>query len=226
MEMILLLHPETDHVHLIKHLFNACTLYRVEFTDDLNYAKTYLRQNAVDLILIDTTFSRFAEYLLDYGSEVPILFLSPKGFRPFLEDKYFRIGHVTKPILAEPNTGYQLLISVQSVLKVYELRVSDLVLNKRRRTLLSAVTSHSVNLTAVQCSVLYELMSFPNTCIAHDTLVTRVWGEYAVWSEEQLNRSQDNLRQVIRQLRIILKEFGVMQEQIETIRGEGYLFRI
>ncbi len=176
--------------------------------------------NHVDLMIIDVMMPNkngleLLKEIRDLGSTTPAIMVTAKGS---LEDKTqgFLVGvddYMVKPIEFE-----ELLLRIKALLKRAQivnekkLVIGNVTLDYNTLTV-SSSKGLEVTLTKREFSILFKLLSYPETSFTKGQLFDEFWG-YDSPSDE------DTVKVFINRIRTKIKDFDEID--VATIRGIGY----
>ncbi len=154
-------------------------------------------------------------------SSIPILMITAKGTE---HDRILGLELGADDYIVKPFSPREVVLRVNAVMsrtydrkevpdKQHIFRFGSIELDAEKHEV--TVDGETVDLTATEFKLLYELISNPGTVQTRDKLLDKVWG----YSFEGYARTVDTH---IRRLRKKLKNSA---RHIETVRGVGYRFR-
>ncbi|MGI8858218.1 MAG: response regulator transcription factor [Thermomicrobiales bacterium] len=203
--------------------------YTVSTLADPRQVGEFLRQNAVDLVLLDIMLPHIDGYALATETrrehpDIPIVFLTG---RAMVSDKVEGFGHGADDYVAKPFEPTELLARVQAVLRRYrraDRNVHGSVIKVGATSLdigelrFSAPDRRSVLLTPTEMKILECLMRNANAAITREALIERTWG----YDCDDFGNRVDVY---IRRLRAKIEPEPSDPLFIHTVRGLGYVYR-
>ena len=203
--------------------------YAMTVLTDPRRADAFLRENAVDLVLLDIMLPYVDGYAIAQDvrrahPDIPIIFLSG---RAAVRDKIDGFIHGADDYVVKPFEPTELLSRIQAVLRRYRraernvfgshIKVGDTTLDMGELQF-SAPHCRAIGLTPTETKLLECLMRNANAAISREALVLRVWG----YDDASLGNRVDVY---IRRLRSKIEADASDPVYIETVRGIGYVFR-
>ncbi|MCA1725147.1 MAG: response regulator transcription factor [Thermomicrobia bacterium] len=203
--------------------------YAMTALADPRRASAFLRDNSVDLVLLDITLPHqdgyaLAKELRGAYPDIPIIFLSA---RAQVSDKVTGFDHGADDYVTKPFEPTELLARIEAVLRRYRraerhIVGSTIIVGEACLDLgelrFSAPGRPPVLLTPTEMKILECLMRNANTVITREALIERTWG-YAC--DDYGNRVDVYIRRV----RAKIEADPGDPAFIETVRNLGYLFR-
>ncbi len=189
----------------------------------------FLKENAVDLILLDVMLPHMdgftlCQQLRREHPDVPVIFLSARGM---VNDKVDGFGHGADDYIAKPFEPTELLARIQAVLRRYRraernlfgmvIRVGDAALDLGELQF-TAPQRRPVLLTPTEMKILECLMRNANAVISRETLIERTWGY-------DYEGGSNRVDVYIRRMRKKIEQDPDDPAFIHTVRGLGYVFR-
>jgi DNA-binding response OmpR family regulator len=189
----------------------------------------FLKENAVDLILLDVMLPYMDGFTLctqlrREHPDIPVIFLSARGM---VNDKVDGFGHGADDYIAKPFEPTELLARIQAVLRRYRraernlfgmvIKVGDTALDLGELQF-SAPQRRPVLLTPTEMKILECLMRNANAVISRETLIERTWGY-------DYEGGSNRVDVYIRRLRKKIEKDPDDPLFIHTVRGLGYVFR-
>lgn len=218
MQSILIVEDDENLVELYKQVltkaaFNIFTAH--DGVDALNLMKhTHLDLIITDVMMPGMDGYELAEFLRNYGNEIPILMITAKGA---LEDKKigFRIGiddYMVKPIdVQEMVLRVEALLRRSRMTKDKKLTIGETVLNQDQ--LIVTSDSETIELPNKEFQLLYKLLSNIDKIYTRRQLMNDIWG----FESDTYERTVDVH---IKRLRSRFSRNADFE--IVTIRGLGY----
>jgi two-component system, OmpR family, response regulator RegX3 len=203
--------------------------YTISTLADPRQVGEFLRQNAVDLVLLDVMLPHIDGYVLATETrrvhpDIPIVFLTG---RAMVSDRVAGFGHGADDFVAKPFEPTELLARVQAVLRRYhraERNVHGSVIKVGATSLdigelrFSGPERRSALLTPTEMKILECLMRNANAVISRETLIERTWG----YDCDDFGNRVDVY---IRRLRAKIEPEPSDPLFIHTVRGLGYVYR-
>ncbi len=203
--------------------------YRTTTFADPRQVGGFLKENAVDLVLLDIMLPHIDGLALCTAlrrthPDIPVIFLSARGM---VGDKVDGFGHGADDYIAKPFEPTEMLARVQAVLRRYRhaernahgraIKVGDTALHPGELRFTAPGREPAV-LVPTEMKMLECLMRNANAVISRETLIERVWGyDY----EGESNR----VEVYIGRLRKKIEADPDDPTFIRTIRGLGYRFQ-
>jgi len=203
--------------------------YSITVLADPRVAGTFLRDNPVDLVLLDIALPHLDGYVVakemrDAHPDIPIIFLSG---RAQVSDKVDGFAHGADDYVAKPFEPTELLARIQAVIRRYHrvernvygsaIKVGDLCLDLGELQF-SAPGRPAVSLTPTEMKILECLMRNANAVITREALIERTWGY-------ECDDFGNRVDVYIRRVRAKIETDPAAPAFIHTVRGIGYLFR-
>lgn len=203
--------------------------YTMTVLADPRRASAFLRENSVDLVLLDISLPHMDGYavakeLRHTQPDIPIIFLTG---RTQVRDKVEGFDHGADDYIVKPFEPTELLARIHAVFRRYhrdERNVFGSVIKVGEACLdlgelqFSAPGRLPVLLTPTEMKILECLMRNANAVISRETLIERAWGnDYADFG--------NRVDVYIRRVRAKIEADPGDPAFIHTIRGTGYLFR-
>ena len=188
----------------------------------------FLKENAVDLILLDVMLPYMDGFTLctqlrREHPDIPVIFLSARGM---INDKVDGFGHGADDYIAKPFEPTELLARIQAVLRRYRraernlfgmvIKVGDTALDLGELQF-AAPGRRPVLLTPTEMKILECLMRNANAVISRETLIERTWGY-------DYEGGSNRVDVYIRRLRKKIEDDPNNPQMIESVRGSGYRF--
>jgi two-component system response regulator RegX3 len=203
--------------------------YETTTLSDPRAVGPFLKENAVDLILLDVMLPYMDGFTLctqlrREHPDVPVVFLSARGM---VNDKVDGFGHGADDYIAKPFEPTELLARIQAVLRRYRraernlfgmvIKVGDTALDLGELQF-TAPQRRPVLLTPTEMKILECLMRNANAVISRETLIERTWGY-------DYEGGSNRVDVYIRRLRKKIEKDPDDPLFIHTVRGLGYVFR-
>ncbi len=181
--------------------------------------------HGADLVVLDLVLPKMDGYevltKIRSASDVPVIILSARGEEL---DKVlgFRMG--ADDYVVKPFSPQELCMRVQAVLKRFQLQGGELpghsitlktgiTIDRDRRKVL--VSGTDAGLTRREFDLLYLLATRPGHVFTYDRIVQELW-------ETDYTGDMGNLTVLVSRLRTKLKNAGVSDDPVESVRGVGY----
>ncbi|RPF55898.1 response regulator transcription factor [Aquisalibacillus elongatus] len=207
---------------LVKLYLEKNEYHVVEAADGEDAKEVFLHHQPcliiLDLMLPKVSGEEFCEWVRETEQDVSIIMLSAKAQ---VDDKIsgLRMGaddYITKPF--DPN---ELMAHVEAVLRrtghyCQKITYDGLSIKVRKGEVL--LNGEEIDLTKHEFSLLYFLMSNPNTVFTREQLLNQL---YPNNEQDVLDRTIDAH---IKKLRIKLNDKREPRRRIQTVRGMGYKF--
>jgi two-component system response regulator RegX3 len=203
--------------------------YEIDTLADPRRVSEYLRENPIDLILLDIMLPHMDGYAIakqvrrEYP-DIPIIFLSARGM---VSDKVEGFAQGADDYVAKPFEPTELLARIQAVLRRYRraernvfgtvIRVGETALDLGELRF-SGPKRRPAILTPTEMKLLECLMRNANAVISRETLIERTWG----YDYDGFGNRVDVY---IRRIRNKIEEDPSSPTYIHTVRGMGYVFR-
>jgi len=203
--------------------------YAMSTLADPRRAPEFLREHAVDLVLLDIMMPHIDGYTLAAEMrrahpDIPIIFLSA---RSQVRDKVDGFGHGADDYIAKPFEPTELLARIQAVLRRYHradrnvygstIKVGATALDLSELQF-SAPERPPALLTPTEMKILECLMRNANAVISRETLIERTWGY-------DYEGGSNRVDVYIRRLRKKIEADPDDPMFIHTVRGLGYVYR-
>jgi two-component system response regulator RegX3 len=203
--------------------------YETTTLSDPRAVSPFLKENAVDLVLLDVMLPYMDGFTLctqlrREQPDVPIIFLSARGM---VGDKVDGFGHGADDYIAKPFEPTELLARIQAVLRRYRraernlfgmvIKVGDTALDLGELQF-TAPQRRPVLLTPTEMKILECLMRNANAVISRETLIERTWGY-------DYEGGSNRVDVYIRRLRKKIENDPDDPMFIHTVRGLGYVYR-
>lgn len=215
---------DNDTVHQTLHLYLREAGFQVISAYDGNEALNMLRQEKVDLIILDIMLPKlFGTEVckqIRKSSDLPIIILSAKG------DETDRIvglelgadDYVTKPfspaeLTARVDALFRRTGGEAETASADEISVPPFLLNIRNRTL--EKNGQRVKLTQVEYSIVKLFMENPGKALSREEILEAVWGKDYIGELKIVDVN-------IRRLRIKLEDDPQNPAYVTTVWGYGY----
>jgi two-component system response regulator RegX3 len=203
--------------------------YEMHTLADPRRVGDYLRENPIDLILLDIMLPHMdgftiAKQVRREYPDIPIIFLSARGM---VGDKVEGFAQGADDYVAKPFEPTELLARIQAVLRRYrraERNVFGTVIKVGEAALdlgelrFSGPNRRPAILTPTEMKLLECLMRNANAVISRETLIERTWG----YDYDGFGNRVDVY---IRRIRNKIEADPGNPLYIHTIRGMGYVFR-
>ena len=198
--------------------------YQVYDADDVASARTSIKQNIPDIIVLDWMLPTMSgkDFTIElrnnkHTKNIPIILLTAKaeendrleGFAAGADD------YITKPFSTK-----ELLARVKAILRRSnkqsdeELIYNDLIINLAAKRV--KYKDNIINLSPIEYKLLVFLATNPDRVYSRDQLLTNVWGVNAYLDDRTVDVH-------MRRLRSKLKPYD-LDSLIITVRGSGYRF--
>jgi two-component system response regulator RegX3 len=203
--------------------------YTLTALADPRLAGAFLRDNPIDLVLLDITLPHVDGYtvvkeLRRAHPDIPIIFLSA---RAQVSDKVEGFDHGADDYVAKPFEPTELLARIQAVLRRYRradrnvsgstIKVGEACLDLGNLRF-SAPDHPPVLLTPTEMKILECLMRNANAVVTRETLIERTWG----YDCDDFGNRVDVY---VRRVRTKIEPIPGDPLFIHTVRGLGYIFR-
>ncbi len=203
--------------------------YQVTTLSDPRLVGDFLKENTVDLILLEVTLPHIDGLALcatvrREHPDIPVIFLSARGM---VSDKIAGFEHGADDYVAKPFEPTELIVRIQAVLRRYrrsERNLFGMIIKVGNMTLdlgqlqFSAPGRPAVLLTPTEMKILECLMRNANAFVSRETLIERTWGfDY----DGETNR----IEVYIRRLRTKIEDDPNNPTYIRTMRRVGYVFK-
>jgi len=220
----LLVVDDDAHIReLVKIFLQNEGLEVIEATDGVD-ALSKLDSDKVDMIIMDIMMPNMdgwelCEEIRSFNDNLPILMLTAKG-ETSQKVKGFNLG--TDDYLVKPFEPAELIVRVKSILKRYQISLSQLVeagnIKLNRNTHEVLYNGKSLTLRLKEFELLALLASRPNQVFTRSFIMEQVWGYDYDGDEQTLNTHVKRIRE-----RLHRYETGV---EITTVRGVGYKLEV
>ena len=188
-------------------------------------AKQHCQDSAPDLIVLDWMLPcqsgyEFMAWVREHPDfcSIPIIMLTAKAEE---QSKIKALSHGADDYMTKPFSPLELIARIKSILRRGPiaasssiLRHGDLALHIEQRTVKIHMTT--LDLTAIQFSLLNFFMSKPNKPFTRDQLITSIWGSNCYIDERTIDVQIKRLRDKLRPHNY--------HHCIKTIHGYGYQF--
>jgi DNA-binding response OmpR family regulator len=191
----------------------------VSFANDLKSARSQLKADKYDLILLDLNLPDgngldLCQELQMYPYRIPVIVVSGKTE---INDRVVSLVAGADDYIHKPFDGRELKARIESVLrrsahspKTTEMKIGSLDVNLLQQRVHCAGVG--VDLTPIEYRILVALGQSLNTVISREDLYERLWGE-------DIHVSQRNIDAHVSKLRRKIQDIGFV---IHSKRGEGY----
>lgn len=203
--------------------------YQTTTLNDPRQVSDFLKENAVDLVLLDVMLPYIDGFTLCTAlrrehPDIPVIFLSARGM---VGDKVDGFGHGADDYIAKPFEPTEMLARIQAVLRRYRraernlfgtvVRVGDTALDLGELQF-AAPGRQPALLTPTEMKILECLMRNANAVISRETLIERTWGY-------DYEGGSNRVDVYIRRLRKKIEADPDDPMFIHTVRGLGYVYR-
>jgi two-component system, OmpR family, response regulator RegX3 len=203
--------------------------YQTTTLSDPRQVSGFLKENAIDLILLDVMLPYMDGFTLCTAlrrehPDIPVIFLSARGM---VGDKVDGFGHGADDYIAKPFEPTEMLARIQAVLRRYRraernlfgmvIKVGDTALDLGELQF-SAPQRRPALLTPTEMKILECLMRNANAVISRETLIERTWGY-------DYEGGSNRVDVYIRRLRKKIEDDPDDPMFIHTVRGLGYVYR-
>jgi len=216
----LLVVDDDAHIReLIKVFLQNEGLEVIEATDGVD-ALSKLDSDKVDMIIMDIMMPKMngwelCEEIRSFNDNLPILMLTAKG-ETSQKVKGFHLG--ADDYLVKPFEPAELIVRVKSILKRYQISLSQLVvagnIKLNRNTHEVLYNGNSLTLRLKEFELLFTLASYAGKTFSREQLIEEIWGYDYEGDERTVDVHIKRLRQ-----RFPQDASGFV---IRTIRGLGY----
>lgn len=225
MRRIAVIEDDNDLLGLLRHRLEQAG-YAVATRDTGERAVEFLRQNKVDLILLDVMLPE--QDGLDICRQVradqnlkatPIIFLTARSSET---DRVLGLELGGNDYLVKPFSVRELLARIKIHLRETPkqtdlIKAGPIELNRTQFTV--QINGIPVSLTATEFRLLEHLMSYPDQVFSRERLLDAVWGH----GKDVMERTVDAC---IVRLRNKVEPEPSNPRWIQSLRGVGYTFRV